>query len=254
MKLFDIDSPLIHVLNKVADLMWLNILTMVCCLPIFTAGASLTAMHYMALKIVRDEECYITRGFFKAFKENFKKATVIWLILLVVSALLIGDFYILNKSDIEFNKWVQMGITFVGILVVLTSTFVFPLLAKFENTIMGTIKNACMVGILQFPKAILMIVFALLPIAAMIFSWRLFPFVFLFGMSLPAFLSAMLYTKFFKKLEDKIEEANLPRDEEGNIIREEEASEDDERIFKDELDECLKVEEKQKKGLFVHID
>lgn len=243
MKLFDIDSPLIHVLNKVADLMWLNILTMICCIPIFTIGASLTAMHYMALKIVRDEECYITKGFFRAFKENFKKATVIWLILAVVACILIGDFYILNKSDLEFNKWVKAAITFVGILVVFTATFVFPLLAKFENTIMGTIKNACMVGILQFPKTILMIVFAALPIVAMIFSWRLFPFVFLFGMSLPAFLSAMLYSKFFKKLEAKIEEANAPRDEEGNIIQVQDDSEDDERIFKDELDESLKVDE-----------
>lgn len=73
MKIFDLDSPLMQVLNKVADLMWLNVLTLICCIPIFTAGASLTAMNYMALKIVRGEECYITRGFFKSFKMNFKQ-------------------------------------------------------------------------------------------------------------------------------------------------------------------------------------
>lgn len=243
MKLFDIDSPIIHILNKVADLMWLNILTMICCIPIFTVGASLTAMHYMALKIVRDEECYITKGFFKAFKENFKKATAIWLILVVVIALLAGDFYIINKTELEFSKWVKFGITFVGVLVILTATFVFPLLAKFDNTVMRTIKNAAMVGILQFPRTILMIVFAALPVLAMYFSWRLFPFVFLFGLSLPAFLSAMTYNKFFQTLEQRIEEANVPRDEEGNIIREEQP-EDDERIFRDELDESLNIEQK----------
>ena len=73
MKFFDLDSPLMQVLNKVADLLWLNILTLICCIPIVTAGASLTAMNYMALKIVRNEECYITKGFFKSFKQNFKQ-------------------------------------------------------------------------------------------------------------------------------------------------------------------------------------
>ena len=82
MKIFDLDSPLMQFLNKMADLLWLNILTFICCIPIVTIGASLTAMHYMALKMVRNEECYITRGFFKSFKENFRQATLIWLLLL----------------------------------------------------------------------------------------------------------------------------------------------------------------------------
>ena len=65
MKFFNLDSPVMQALGKMADLMWLNILTLICCIPVVTAGASLTAMHYMALKIVRNEECYITKGFFK---------------------------------------------------------------------------------------------------------------------------------------------------------------------------------------------
>ena len=83
MKIFDLDSPLMNVLNKMADLMWLNILTLICCIPIITAGAALTSMHYVALKIVRNEESYITRNFFKSFKTNFRQATVIWLLLLL---------------------------------------------------------------------------------------------------------------------------------------------------------------------------
>ena len=66
-KFFDMDSPVMRTLNKVADLMWLNILTLVCCLPVITAGASITAMHYVLLKMVRNEESYITKDFFKSF-------------------------------------------------------------------------------------------------------------------------------------------------------------------------------------------
>ena len=107
MKIFDIDGPVIQFLNKMADLMLINILTMVCCIPIITAGAAFTAMHYMALKIVRDEECYITRGYFKSFRENFRQSTIIWLLLLLVAVILGMDFYIIEKSGIEFSKVFQ---------------------------------------------------------------------------------------------------------------------------------------------------
>ena len=88
MKLFNLDSPLMQGLSKMADLMWLNVLTLLCCLPVVTMGASLTAMNYVALKIVRDEECYISKSFFKSFKENFKQATIIWLMILVAALIL----------------------------------------------------------------------------------------------------------------------------------------------------------------------
>lgn len=97
-KLFNIDSPVMRFLGKVADLMILNLVTLVCCIPIVTIGASLTAMHYVLLKMVRDRECYIVRSFFKSFKANFKQATVIWLIILLVLVIFAADLRIINAS------------------------------------------------------------------------------------------------------------------------------------------------------------
>lgn len=236
MKLFDLDSPLISVLNKVADLMWLNILTLICCLPIFTAGASLTAMHYMALKIVRNEECYITRGFFKSFKENFKQGTAIWFLLLLAVGVLAGDFYIITKTDMEFHNVIKVIIMAAAMLVLFTATFVFPVLAKFENTLKRTLKNAFIMSILQFPKTILMIVLNVVPILAGALIYQIIPLVFLFGLSGPAWISAMLYNKFFQKLEDQILAENAPE-----VVKTE--GEEDERIFKDELDESISIGE-----------
>lgn len=91
MKFFDLESPLMQVLNKVADLMILNLLTVLFCIPVITVGASLTAMHYVALKMARNEECYIARDFFKSFRMNLKQGTVIWLIELFLVLVLAGD-------------------------------------------------------------------------------------------------------------------------------------------------------------------
>ncbi len=233
MKLFNLDSPFMQALGKMADLMWLNVLALICCIPVITAGASLTALHYMALKIVRDEECYITKGFFKSFRENFKQATLIWLMVVVAAAILVGDFFIMKYSGLEFSKVLQVVIIVVAVLLVFTIMFVFPVLAKFENTVWRTIKNAFLMSIMQFPKTILMVIlFAIPPVVFFLFP-RVIPIVILFGLSVPAWLSAKLYTKFFEKLENQILEENPPAEEQTD------AEGEDERIFKDELDPSL---------------
>ena len=244
MKLFDLDSPLMQALGKMADLMWLNILTFICCIPIITIGPALTAMHYMALKMARNEECYITRGYFKSFKQNFRQATLIWLILLFVILVIIGDFYIMRSSGISFHIVLQVVITVVAVLVLFTGMFVFPVLAKFDNTIWRTFKNAFLMSIMQFHKTILMIILSVLPVVLFFVSMRLTPIVFLFGMSVPAWLSAKLYNKFFKRLEDQISGAAAGEEGEGTSGEE---PEEDERIFKDELDESL-VEDATRNG------
>ena len=226
MKFFQMDSPLMNFLNKAADLMWLNILALICCIPIVTAGASFTALHYVALKIVRNEESYITRGFLKSFKQNFKQATAIWLILLLAMLLLAGDFYIIFYSGMEFNVVIKVIIMAAIVLVAFVATFVFPLLAKFDNTVKQTIKNAFFMSIMQLPKTILMIVMNLAPIVLAMFSYKAFPIVFMFGLAVPASSSAMLYDKVFQKLEDKILEAS----------GEQTTGEEDEHIFSDKVE------------------
>lgn len=158
MKFFNLDSPLMQALNKVADLMWLNILTLICCIPVITVGPALTALHYMALKMVRNEECYIARDYFKSFKLNLRQGIVIWLIELVIVSLLIGDFLILQNSEVAFGEPMRVILMVVAVLVLFLFTFVYPVLAKFDNTVMRTLKNALFIGILQFPKTILMMI------------------------------------------------------------------------------------------------
>ncbi len=232
MKFFNLDSPLMQALNKLADLMWLNVLTMLCCIPVITVGPSLTAMHYMALKIVRNEEGYITRGFFKSFRENFKQGVAIWLIQLFVILMLVGDFMIIAYSGLEFSQFLQVVLLAIAIMVYFISMFLYPVLAKFENTMLHTIRNALFVGVLQFPKTVLMMILNVLPLALLFLVHQLVPVVFLFGLSIPAWLSAKLYNKFFQKLEDQYLQTN------GPAVKGTE-EEDDERIFRDELDESL---------------
>ena len=98
-RIFDMDSPLMRILNKFADLMWLNILTLICCIPIVTIGPALSAAHYVELKMYRNEEGYITRDFFKAFKVNFKQGFILGVINLLLLTIFVTDIFLMNENS-----------------------------------------------------------------------------------------------------------------------------------------------------------
>lgn len=232
MKFLDIDGPLIQFLGKMADLMWLNILTIVCCIPVITAGASLTALNYMALKIVRGEECYITKGFFKSFKDNFRQSTIIWCFFLLVAAVIGTDYRIMMNTNLGESKVMKILIIAAAALVLFTFMFVFPVQAKFVNSVRRTIWNAFVFSVFQFPRTALMVVFYVIPFVIWYFFPYIFPVIFVFSLSLPAFLSAKLYNSFFLSLEEKILAQNDGEQSEA---------EEGERIFKDEIDESINL-------------
>lgn len=205
-KFFNSEGPLMIFLGKMADLIWLNILMIICCIPIITAGASITAMYTITIKMVNKEEGYITKGFLKAFKENFKQATIIWLIIIVIAALFYGDYRIIFYAGMEFPK--AIIIFLIAILVIAYSTYlyIFPLLARYENTTKNVFKNSFLLSVSNFPKTLLIILIQLIPWVALYLSQAVAPIILLIGNSLVAYISSMVFVTIFKKLEKKDEE------------------------------------------------
>ncbi len=122
---------------------WLNILWFLCCLPVFTVGASTTALFYVALKIAKNEEGAVTRAFFRSFKENFRQATVIWLILLAAGILLGTDGYIFYHMRFESLLWTLGTAVFLAVLAAyaIILMYIFPLLARFDNTVWAILRT-----------------------------------------------------------------------------------------------------------------
>lgn len=204
--LFGPDGKVNLVLGVVKNLMILGVLALICCLPVVTIGASLTALSCVAHKITRNEEGYITKDFFRAFRESFKPATIIWLILLALLAFFSLDLYIMNNTDAQFPDFVKIVIVVALVVVLLVMTYMFPMIAVFQNTVRGYMKNGMMMTLLNLPKAILMLVFYTLPSVIGGYFYEVMPLILIFGLSLPAWLSAKLvYGKYFLGLVEKIE-------------------------------------------------
>ena len=155
-KFFNIDSPLMRFLTKLADLMILNILFLITCLPIVTIGAAWTALYYVAMKMVRDEEGGIVRSYFHAFRLNFRQATLLWLGVLGIAVILVLDLLILARIDSPIAAAMNMGIGIIAILIFLVLQYLFPLLARFEAGTGQTLKNAVLLAVGQLPRTLLM--------------------------------------------------------------------------------------------------
>ena len=163
-RIFNMDNKFFVFMGRVADLMILNILCIICCIPIVTIGASVTAMYYVTLKMARNEESYIARSFFKSFKENFKQATVIWLVALVAGLLLGFDFYIMGQMSTTFAKVVRYGLAIIALVYAMVMLYVFPVLSKFYNTIRATVRNALLMSIRHLPQTIAMLAITIIPV------------------------------------------------------------------------------------------
>ncbi len=134
--------------TRIAYSAYLNVLWFFCCLPIVTAGASTTALFYVTLKMAKDEEGNVTKSFFRAFRQNFKKATVIWLILLALGIVLALDGYIFYHMRFENAFWAVGTAVFLVALAAyaIVMMYIFPLLARFENTVKAMFLNSIMLG------------------------------------------------------------------------------------------------------------
>lgn len=248
-RIFDLDSPLMRGLTKMADVMWINVLTLVFALPLLVEqffmlgpilmgeqefafnyvlyawlfgiiasiplGPALTGMHFVLLKIVRDEESYVTKTFFKSFKENFVQGMILMVIMFAAGGILLMD-YLIMKGNAVVYKYILFA---VSLILYMASLYVFPLLAKFVNTIPGTIKNSFLMAILALPKTIAMAIVTLLPfVLYYLMDYKVVPILFLFGFAGPGYLCAFLYSETFKKFEPK--EAELSEEEElDNAIK-----------------------------------
>ena len=161
--MFGIDSKLYEFLSKIADLIIVNLLFIICSLPIVTIGASTTALYGVTKKMASNSEGYIFRSYFKLFKENFKQSTIMWIILLVLSLIPTADLYIINYMPKGLLPTVLRGFMLAAALAILfVFLYAMALQSTFENTVKNTLKNAFLMGIGHFPWTLLIVTITLL--------------------------------------------------------------------------------------------
>lgn len=223
MKFLSYDSPFSQLLLKLCYSCYLNLLWLLCCIPIVTIGASTTALYYTSLKIVRGEDHSLAHTFFRSFRENFRQSTVLWLILLTAGLFLAGDGYLAYRLRAASTGsaavlWTLILALVIGAAVVYTIVllFVFPLVASVTNTNWAMLKNSFFIGTHYLFCTILVFAvhFAMFFAVVSVFTPLL-----LLGEGLCALISAYLMSNVLRACSyDPAEEDGTPADPDGERI------------------------------------
>lgn len=193
--IFSFDNPVWNFIGKIVDMLLLTIVWAVCSLPVFTIGASTTALYYVMLKLAEDKEGNIFQSFFRAFRENFKQSTVCWLIMLLIGLVLGGDFYICTqRMESAAAKTLLVMFFILAIVYVMILTYLFPVLARCRASSKKIFFLSFFMSVKQFGWTLLMLTITAAVLALAFFVQWVFLFI---SVGLIAYLHAMILKNIF---------------------------------------------------------
>lgn len=203
MKFLNPNGPVFRFFSHIGDLILLNLLCILCCLPFVTAGASITAMYYVTLRMQRKQDIYVFKDFFHSFRQNLKQGIALHLLFTAITIILALDLYVLWEL-LEYDfffKLVFGALCVLSVWFLSNCLYTYPLLAQFNNTIRGILKNARFMCLKHFPHTLAMLLVTSAPwIAGLYFpyllEWVLIIYLFI-GFSVIAYFNSRYFVTIF---------------------------------------------------------
>lgn len=203
MRIFCYNSPLMKFLNRLADIMLLNILYLVCSLPLITAGAAQTALYSCVMNLDGPNEQPVFRRYFKVFCADFCRSTAlfgVWLVAMLLVLLNLWFYFIFLR---EIDGWYRVLPMIPAVLLLLVSSYLFPLQAYFDSGFLQLLKNAVSLTFVHLPMTVIITAINCIPVLLLYFKTDIFVYLMavwtLFGFALIAYLNGYLCKRVFCK-------------------------------------------------------
>lgn len=199
------DNKILNFFSRVVDLLLLNFLFVITSLPVLTLGASLTALFSVAMKLVRNEESYVSKDYFRAFKKNFFQATVSFWAFALILALLSRNLMISYQQSGSFYLVLRMISFLFVIFIGIYFLYFFPVLARFYFTTRQILLHIPHMILTHFSNFILLVILLIPLIFLSVYSLFTATCVIVFGcicgFSVYAYVMSMLFRKIFEPYE-----------------------------------------------------
>lgn len=188
--------------ESVGEMIVLHLLTVLCCIPIVTIGASLAAMHDVLIRKKRNEPYSVASSFFSAFKNNFRQATGTWLVFIGIFLFLWWDYELWNQNAEYLPGFVEILILAVALICVAALQWAFVLVARYHMSIPKTVGYA-FTRIIAFPfRTILMLAVTVVPLY-LVFAYPITtPIILMLGLTLVGRVQSGIYDGALRIMED----------------------------------------------------
>lgn len=193
-RLFGPEGLFYQILNRIGDLILLNALFLLTSIPVFTIGPSLCALYSVTLKMCRNEESYLALSYFSAFRNNFRKSLLLWLLDMAAFAVIAADIRLRPVLPAALRHNALYVYASLLLLLVMLAVYLFPQIAYFDNTIRHYLVNAFYLSVRYLYCTVPLVLLALLPAIAVYTGGAmlhvLLPFYLIMGFSLTALIDA----------------------------------------------------------------
>lgn len=170
MKFFSVDGALYKFLTRLWDMIKLNFMWLLFSLPVVTMGAATVAAYSVTLKMVDEQEGYVARQFVKAFKENWRQGIPMGLLALFCSYVVYLDFELQREMEGDSTMFLIFGMI-AAFVFGMSFIYAFPLSARYENTLIGTLKNSVNIATRYFLRTLLLVAVLAVEVIIFIFNY-----------------------------------------------------------------------------------
>lgn len=171
--LFSPDSRFMRIMSRVADLILLNLCYLLTCVPLFTIGAASAALYTVCFRFGTEEEKGVIRSYFRAFRENFKRGTGVWLIVLLCGGAALVNAWVFYAMP-GGVRFLSVLFAILLVLALLIFGYAFPLLSQFDDGVWPTLRNALILSLGYLPRSLLIAVVNVVPFILMLTDFYLF--------------------------------------------------------------------------------
>ncbi len=187
-------------LTSIANLIIVNLIFLLSCIPVFTIGAAVTSLYRITIAILAGDNPAVFKDYFKCFKDNFLKATGLELLYTALAAFFVVEVYMIRTMlDSQF-QWTAFFPYFFLIMIVASSFYAFPLLAWFHETFKQLLKNSILIAVTNLPVTIMYIAISA-GLAFLVYQFTVTT------MSIMVFMGfsvlALFYSVFLKRIFEK---------------------------------------------------
>lgn len=202
--IFSYEGMLFRITERIGNLVLLNFLYLLFCIPVVTIGPATVALRYVTLKYAANEEDRVWAPFIHSFKQNLKQGIQVGLITTGLGVFLAFDLYYIYQmvSDgIAFEKLILVLVSLACVVYLMATGYIYPLLARYDNSLKQMLRTAVILAIRHLPATICLAIISAAPILMLMYTPVTFmlalSFYFFIGFSTIAFLQDKLIVRIF---------------------------------------------------------
>ena len=196
---FNVNSPVFSFLDTFARFVCLNVVFLITCLPVVTIGTAVCALYQTMFKYIENEDIKLVNTYIGRLKSNLADGTKAFLLLFLAAAIISYNLFFWYNLKSTLGMMVFGIMILAAIALVISSVFLFPLVAHFKNTLFRTVENSFFISVRNLRMTVILLLIDAGAFSLAYFSGFFRVMYIIFGLAFIIYCKSLIISKVFQK-------------------------------------------------------